>query len=387
MVTARLSLGSRQGGNFTWFSNTPIIVASILMADSASPPVLVFISYSHDSTEHEERVLALANRLRSDGVDAIIDQGESPPEGWPLWMERQIDEAEFVLMVCTATYRRRVEKKEEPTKGLGVVWEINSIYNRLYVDRLINTKFIPVLFDGSSVDDIPFPVKSFDHYRVSSEAGYESLFRRLTNQPQVTKAPLGPLRILPPKERSEESLPGAFSLEQLSKTMSNPKYAEDIYRLDRTWRRSSVIDRETIIIVVGINVISELLDRSAGELLRDHVDRRGAPYAFRRGVIVTHEGWYSEAEYTKDNAVIAIGGPRTNKLTDEFDKLVPGSGAPFTKYPIAGPGDRKGFFRKNSTGLPQVALWGKTANDTRETVEHYIKDPKGLTEFLSMCWK
>ena len=31
----------------------------------------VFISYSHDSDEHRERVLALANRLRSDGVAEV----------------------------------------------------------------------------------------------------------------------------------------------------------------------------------------------------------------------------------------------------------------------------------------------------------------------------
>lgn len=34
----------------------------------------VFISYSHDSPEHEKRVLALAERLRSDGVETQIDQ-------------------------------------------------------------------------------------------------------------------------------------------------------------------------------------------------------------------------------------------------------------------------------------------------------------------------
>jgi len=67
------------------------------MAESTSTPVRVFTSYSHDSTEHEERVLALSNRLRIDGVDSIIDQYESPPEGWPIWMERQFDEADFVL--------------------------------------------------------------------------------------------------------------------------------------------------------------------------------------------------------------------------------------------------------------------------------------------------
>ena len=42
----------------------------------------VFISYSHDSKEHAERVLSLSDRLRRDGVDSQIDQYElSPPEG------------------------------------------------------------------------------------------------------------------------------------------------------------------------------------------------------------------------------------------------------------------------------------------------------------------
>ena len=35
-----------------------------------SQPPKVFISYSHDSPDHEARVLTLANRLRDDGIDA-----------------------------------------------------------------------------------------------------------------------------------------------------------------------------------------------------------------------------------------------------------------------------------------------------------------------------
>ena len=47
----------------------------------------VFISYSHDSEEHADRALALGNRLRKQGVDAILDQYEdSPPEGRTRWM-------------------------------------------------------------------------------------------------------------------------------------------------------------------------------------------------------------------------------------------------------------------------------------------------------------
>src|SRR5207245_11091381 len=106
------------------------------------PPQL-FISYSHDSLQHEQRVLALSNQLREDGVDAVLDQYESsPPEGWPIWMERQIREAVFVLVVCTETYLRRVERREEPHKGHGVLWESNIIYNHLYSDPKLSNRFV-----------------------------------------------------------------------------------------------------------------------------------------------------------------------------------------------------------------------------------------------------
>ena len=39
----------------------------------ASDPPKVFISYSHDSKSHAARVLKLANELRRDGIEAIID--------------------------------------------------------------------------------------------------------------------------------------------------------------------------------------------------------------------------------------------------------------------------------------------------------------------------
>jgi SEFIR domain len=39
-----------------------------------SAPREVFISRRHDSPEHEERVLDLANYLRAGGIDCAIDQ-------------------------------------------------------------------------------------------------------------------------------------------------------------------------------------------------------------------------------------------------------------------------------------------------------------------------
>jgi len=57
----------------------------------------VFISYSHDSPEHEDRLLALSDRLRQDGVDCRIDQYEqSPAEGWPKWCAGQVAQSRMV---------------------------------------------------------------------------------------------------------------------------------------------------------------------------------------------------------------------------------------------------------------------------------------------------
>ena len=119
----------------------------------------VFLSYSHDSDEHADRVLALADALRDLGIDVILDQyvHPAPEEGWPLWMDRNFDEAEFVLMVCTETYRRRVMGLEEPDKGPWVRWEGSLIYNRIYLDKPSGTRFIPVLLPGSAAGAHPRP--------------------------------------------------------------------------------------------------------------------------------------------------------------------------------------------------------------------------------------
>ena len=87
----------------------------------------VFLSYSHDSPEHEAAVLALSKQLRLDGCTAIIDQEQHwVSEGWTLWMMNQIAQADFVLVVCTEVYKRRAEGKEEPPIGAGASWEAQS---------------------------------------------------------------------------------------------------------------------------------------------------------------------------------------------------------------------------------------------------------------------
>jgi tetratricopeptide (TPR) repeat protein len=202
----------------------------------------VFISYSHDSPEHENRVLELTDRLREDGIDANIDQYQSaPPEGWQLWMEKEIRDSQFVLLVCTETYLRRVMKEEEQGKGLGVTWESTIAIQHLYNAGVVNEKFIPIIFGREKITYIPIPLQSTTYYDVSTEKGYESLYRRLTNQPYTTKPVLGAKKKLAPRERKKGTSEVKVSLAKLPST--DPTLfgrEEKLKQLDDAWNNQQI---------------------------------------------------------------------------------------------------------------------------------------------------
>jgi tetratricopeptide (TPR) repeat protein len=157
---------------------------------------VVFISYSHDSDAHRARVLGLSERLRADGLEAGIDQyvNGAPEEGWPRWMLDQLDAADRVLVVCTETYYRRFRGREEPGKGKGVDWEGAIITQELYDDRSRTKKFVPVLFDVHQEPYIPEPLRSRNHYTLTSDAAYQGLYDALLDQAGVEPGPVGNLR-------------------------------------------------------------------------------------------------------------------------------------------------------------------------------------------------
>jgi tetratricopeptide (TPR) repeat protein len=175
----------------------------------------VFISYSHDTPDHSQRVLELANALWDQGVDVELDQFQvRPPHGWPHWCEEQLrpENSVFVLVICTETYRHRVEGKTPADEGRGVFWEGSIINSYLYDDKS-NKRFIPVLLPGATEDDIPRPLRVYTRYQLKAfdlnDAGYLALYRELTGQPAVTKRrekgvivtlPPHPLPPLPPRQ-------------------------------------------------------------------------------------------------------------------------------------------------------------------------------------------
>jgi hypothetical protein len=159
-----------------------------------STPV-VFLSYSHDSPEHRAAVLKLSNRLRADGCETFLDQyvNGTPSEKWPRWMLNGVERATHVLCICTPTYYRRFRGHEEPGKGKGADWEGAIITQEIYDSRSHGTKFIPVLFTGTSDSTIPEPLRGATHYRM--EADYEAMYDAILGQGGVEPPPVGTPRI------------------------------------------------------------------------------------------------------------------------------------------------------------------------------------------------
>ena len=78
-----------------------------IMAQQENP--IVFISYSQDSLSFADQVLSFANKLRSEGIDAILDQyEEAPSEGWPRWMENSINRADYVIVIGSKGYYDKI---------------------------------------------------------------------------------------------------------------------------------------------------------------------------------------------------------------------------------------------------------------------------------------
>jgi len=155
----------------------------------------VLISYSHDPQEQCSLVLAFSNLLREYGIDVVLDQYEdsSPEEGWMIWMELQILEAEFIIMVCTEEYWQRTHLPLESTcgenGGRGVKSEYKMICGSISSGKKRMGQILPVLFDKNNKKDVPTLFD--DLFCLDDEKNAAALYKRLKNQPPLQKPGLG----------------------------------------------------------------------------------------------------------------------------------------------------------------------------------------------------
>jgi len=112
--------------------------------------VKAFISYSWDSDSHCDWVKTLAEKLRVDGIEAILDQWSLVPgDQLPEFMEKAVRESNFVLIICTHKY------KDKSDKRIGGVGYEGDIITGEVLKESNHRKFIPILRQKSWEESAP----------------------------------------------------------------------------------------------------------------------------------------------------------------------------------------------------------------------------------------
>ena len=149
-----------------------------------------FISYSRDDRGSSQHALALANRLRREGIDAHIDlYAPAPCEGRPRWLSERICAADYVIVVCCPRYAQCFCSPD--AAGKSEQWESALLQGLLFEGRTDYRRVIPVLFDGESEQSVPIQLRSASPLRLPTQ--YRELYRRLSDQPPNSMPALGPL--------------------------------------------------------------------------------------------------------------------------------------------------------------------------------------------------
>lgn len=254
------------------------------------PSIRVFISYSRESVDHEKRVLDLSDRLCREGIDSVLDQYfQAPPQGWAKWMLEHFETSNFIIVVCTEVYDKRSRGVESARVGKGVKFETLLTYQDLLDNDSRSDKIIPVVFRQEDLEFIPRPLRPFQSYALDTDAGYETLYRRLTGQPRIIKPLSSGIRSLKVGENISPSDSESMEARRVQEGIASKPRRERKAKtstvelhIDRNFDEYSEAEQQSL-----IRAIRELLD--VGADLRVKNIRRGS-------VILTLELSQKDAE-------------------------------------------------------------------------------------------
>lgn len=220
-----------------------------------------FISYSWTSDEYADWVKSLAEKLRDNGVDVILDRWDlRPGQDKYVFMEQMVTNPEIqkVLVMCDKRYAERADRREG-----GVGTESTIISQEVY-NQVDQEKFIPVITErGPSGETyLPVFVSSRIYVDLSDpnlfERGYEDLLRTLTAHPAAEKPPLGK----PPAylfESNRPTAPTTFALRAFeSALLADKRHSTGLARdyLDRLFEALANLQ-------IDIESVKERDDRDA----------------------------------------------------------------------------------------------------------------------------
>jgi hypothetical protein len=172
----------------------------------------VFVSYAHEEPIHDDWVTGLTGKLRENGIDASLDRWDlRPGQDTTLFMESQIRDSDFVILVCTPLYR---EKSNVPRGGVG--YEKNIISAEMLQARDLLPKFLPVLRKGTYDEALPtylgskyaIDFRDDEHF----DGALTELLRAIFGQPHPEKPPVGQNPFTRSQDRLSRSIPEAAGL-------------------------------------------------------------------------------------------------------------------------------------------------------------------------------
>lgn len=135
----------------------------------------VFISYAWESDTIKRWVKELATQLRTDGIDAKLDQWEVVPgDQMPHFMEKSVRGNDYVLIICTPAYKSKSENR------VGGVGYEGDIITAEVLQKSNHKKFIPILKLGNKDTSIPSWLQGKYYVDLSNEMHFESNYRDLT---------------------------------------------------------------------------------------------------------------------------------------------------------------------------------------------------------------
>ena len=135
----------------------------------------VFISYRQTDDEQRGRVYSFGERLRSCGIDVVLDQffldenPGGPDDGWDKWSSDRALYTEYVLIIGTRDWFESFDKELPPGTALGAVCEADGLRHRIYKAGGLNKNIRVVLFDKADRAHISDPLERYQYFQAERD--------------------------------------------------------------------------------------------------------------------------------------------------------------------------------------------------------------------------
>lgn len=169
-----------------------------------------FISYSWDNDAHKAWARDLATRLRSSGIEVVLDQWHLVPgDQLTQFMESAVRDSEFVLIICTPRYKARSDNR---TGGVGYEGDIMTAE---VLTTRSERKFIPILRSGAWAEAAASWLAGKYYVNLStnpySELQFDDLLTTLHGtRPKAPPVGASPTHRKPPPSLPTSLVPAAF---------------------------------------------------------------------------------------------------------------------------------------------------------------------------------